>query len=81
MIFAPLSVIADVVPFIGTIVGAGTSIISFIIALPISLITIAVAWLFFRPVLAIMLLILAGAIIGAGIFWAFKKGAASKIAS
>jgi hypothetical protein len=56
-IFRPLSVLADVVPFIGTIVRTGTGIISFLIALVLSLLTIALAWLFYRPVLSIILLV------------------------
>ncbi len=53
MIFKPLSVVADVLPFLGSIVGAGTGIISFLIALILSLVTIAIAWIFYRPLLAI----------------------------
>lgn len=59
MILKPLSVIGDVVPFIGTIVGVGTGIISFLVALVLSLITIAIAWLVYRPVLAVVLLVIA----------------------
>lgn len=53
MIFKPLSVVADVLPFLGSIVGAGTGIIAFLIALILSLVTIAIAWIFYRPLLAI----------------------------
>lgn len=52
LLMAPLSVLADIVPFIGSIVGAGTAIISFLLTLIGGLITIAVAWIVFRPVLA-----------------------------
>lgn len=57
-IFKLASVLADVVPFIGNIVGMATSFISFLLALPIALLVIALAWLFYRPVLAIFLLII-----------------------
>ncbi len=60
MLFKVFSVLADVVPFFGNIVGAGTGIISFLIAGVLSLITVAVAWIVFRPLLGIILL--AGAI-------------------
>ena len=56
----PLSVIADVLPILGTIVGAGTALISFLIAALLSVITIAIAWVFYRPLLAIILIIIAG---------------------
>ncbi len=58
MVFKPLSVIADVVPFIGSIVGVGTGIISFLISLVLSLLTIAIAWIFYRPLLGISLLVI-----------------------
>ncbi len=57
MIFSPLSVIADVVPFIGSIVGVGTGIIAFLISIILSLFTIAIAWVFYRPVLGVSLLV------------------------
>jgi hypothetical protein len=52
-------VIADVLPFLGSMVGAGTGIISFLLAACLSLITIAVAWIVYRPVLGIILLVVA----------------------
>ena len=59
MIFKPLSVIADVLPILGDIVGAGTGIISFLLAAILSLITIAIAWIVYRPLLGIILLVVA----------------------
>jgi hypothetical protein len=56
-IFRPIQVLASVLPFLGRMVGTGTGIISFLLALPITLIVIAVAWLFYRPVLAVILLL------------------------
>ncbi|PTX97426.1 hypothetical protein DB346_20745 [Verrucomicrobia bacterium LW23] len=66
MIVSPLTVLADVVPFFGGIVGFGTGIICFIIASGLSLLTIAIAWVAVRPMIGIPLLLLGmGAIIGA----------------
>ena len=59
MIFKLLSVIADVLPILGSIVGAGTAIISFLLAAILSLITIAIAWIVYRPLLGILLLAVA----------------------
>ena len=59
MISKPLSVLADVLPFLGTIVGAGTGIIAFLIAACLSLITIAIAWIVYRPLIGIILLVAA----------------------
>lgn len=61
-VFRPLEVLGDVVPFIGSIIGAGAGIVSFLIAAPLSLVTIAVAWIVYRPVVGIILLVVAGAI-------------------
>jgi len=59
MIFKLLSVLADVLPILGDIVGAGTGIISFLSAAVLSLLTIAVAWIVYRPILGIILMVVA----------------------
>ena len=59
MILRPLSVVADVVPFIGSIVGAGTGLIAFLVALALSAVTIAIAWVVYRPLLGLCLLTVA----------------------
>lgn len=59
MIFKVLSVLADVLPFLGNVIGAGTGIISFLIAAVLSLITIALAWVVYRPIFGIILLAVA----------------------
>lgn len=56
MVLAPLQVLADVVPFIGSIVGLGTGLVAFAVAAPCVLVTIAVAWIFYRPVLGCVLI-------------------------
>ncbi|MBQ7155245.1 MAG: TMEM43 family protein [Synergistaceae bacterium] len=52
MIFKPLSVIADVIPILGTIVEGGAGIVAFLLGLAWSLVVIAVAWVRFRPLWA-----------------------------
>ncbi len=59
LIFAPLSVLADIVPLFGSLVGAATGLIAFLLALALALTVIALAWLVFRPLLGIALLIVA----------------------
>lgn len=58
-IFKPLSVLADVLPIAGTIVGAGTGIIAFLLGTVLSVVTIAIAWIVYRPLLGIILLAVA----------------------
>ena len=59
LLFRPLSVLADVVPFIGNIVGAGTGFVALLLSLPLSLLVISVAWIFYRPLIGIPLVIAA----------------------
>jgi len=51
-----ISVIASVVPFFGNIVGMGTGLLALAVALPLSLVTIALSWLAFRPLVAVPIL-------------------------
>jgi hypothetical protein len=59
MIFKPLSVISGVLPFLGDIVAAGTFVMAILISLAFSLATIAAAWVAYRPLLGIPLLLVA----------------------
>jgi len=72
MILKPLSVSADVLPFLGSLVAAGTGIVAAGIAAVCSLVTIAIAWIVYRPLLGISLLVVAGAI-GAFVLMNRKK--------
>jgi hypothetical protein len=58
-IFKPISVFADVVPLFGTMLGAGLGVFAFLLAFALSILTIAVSWIFVRPLLGIALLVLA----------------------
>ena len=76
-IMKPLSVLGSVIPFIGNIIGMGTGLISFALAGTISLLVIAIAWIFVRPLLGIVILALA---VGSFIYMR-KLAAASKPAA
>lgn len=56
MIFAFLKVLADVIPLLGSIVGAGTGLVAGLLGSAWSLVIIAIAWIRFRPVLGFCLL-------------------------
>ncbi len=64
LLLRPIRVLADVVPLFGTIVGMGLGLIAFGVAAPLSLMTIALAWVAHRPVLGISLILVACAIFG-----------------
>lgn len=59
MMMRVFSVLASVVPFFGSIVETGTALIASIIALPLTLGTIALAWLAYRPLIGIPIAVVA----------------------
>ncbi|MCL2340171.1 MAG: TMEM43 family protein [Proteobacteria bacterium] len=63
LITAPLSVLASVIPLLGSIVGAGTGLVSVLLGLAWSLLVIAIAWLRFRPIIGIAIVAVAVALI------------------
>lgn len=74
LVFRPLGVIADVLPIAGSIVRTGTGLVAVLIASPLSLLTVALAWFAYRPLLSIVLLLIGGGI-GFGLFKVWKKPA------
>ena len=60
MIFGFLTMILKVVPFLASIMGFGVGIVCTVIGVAWSLIVIALAWIFYRPLLGIILLVIAG---------------------
>jgi hypothetical protein len=73
-VFKPISVFADVVPLFGTLLGAGLGVFAFLLSFALSLITIAVSWIFVRPLLGMVLL---GLALG-GLFWLLAIGRKKK---
>ena len=63
MILRPLSVAADVIPFLGNIVGAGTTAVAFLLAAIVWTIVVAVAWIIYRPLIGIALLVVTVALL------------------
>ena len=68
MVFKPISTFGDVIPIVGTLLGAGLAVFAGVVAAALSLITIAISWLAFRPLVGILLLLLAGGAV-AGLAW------------
>jgi hypothetical protein len=64
LILNPIAVFADVIPFLGDLLGAGVGLTALLLAFAGSLITIAVAWLVVRPVLG-------GGLLVAAVAWLF----------
>lgn len=81
MVLGPLGVIGDVVPFVGSIVRMGTGFIATMAGLALGTITIAVAWLFYRPILSIILFAIIGGGVYGAIWWRRKRAAAQPVAT
>lgn len=62
-IFGFLETLAKVVPFIANIIGAGVGLVCSLVGFAWSFIVIAIAWLAYRPVLGISLIVIAIALI------------------
>lgn len=77
VLLEPLAVLADVIPFLGTVLRAGTGFVSLLVAFVLSIVTIAFAWIVYRPLLGIALLVLAGGGWVAGMSAAKKRSAGS----
>ncbi len=56
LILRPLVVVADFIPMIGSFASFSASVFSVLVALPLSLLVIAVAWIAVRPLLGIVVL-------------------------
>lgn len=59
----PISVLVDIVPFVGELVDMGLTCVAFIVSLTISSTVIAIAWLFYRPLVGGSLLLIIGGIV------------------
>ncbi len=77
LLFAPLSVLADFIPFLGNLVGAATGAVSFLLAVAVSFTVIAIAWIFFRPLLGLLLLAVAVAAVIGGMKFLRRKAQAA----
>jgi len=62
LVMGPLEVISSRIPLIGSLFSVGISLVSLLIAAPLTLFVIGLSWLVVRPVLAIVLLLAGGAL-------------------
>jgi hypothetical protein len=69
LVLKPAVVLADIIPFIGSILNAGVSLVAGIAAFSLSFVTIALGWIYYRPVLGISLLLIGGV----AFFFGYKK--------
>ena len=74
LIFGFVETLLKIVPFLSSIIGWGVGVICTVLGFVWSMIVIAIAWLFYRPVLGITLLVIAGFLI-----WLFALGGKNKM--
>jgi hypothetical protein len=72
LVFRPLGVVADVLPILGDIMRLGTGAIGFALTAVLAAVTIGVAWLYYRPLVGILVL-LAGIAVAVGIWFLGRK--------
>ena len=75
-VFNFLETLLKVLPFLANILGWGVGVVCTVVGVVWSLIVIALAWLFYRPVLGIALLVVA-----AGLIWFFASRGKGKKAA
>ncbi|MEQ8393964.1 TMEM43 family protein [Thalassobaculum sp.] len=73
LLFGPIKILADVLPVLGTIVGAGFAMVAGLAAVALSAVTIGLAWLAYRPLIGIGLLAVAAAAMLASAYLARRK--------
>lgn len=56
LLLAPLGVVADVIPMLGSLVRLGTGLAAFVAAILVGAVVIAIAWFWYRPVLSLIVL-------------------------
>jgi hypothetical protein len=61
LVLNPIIAMASFVPFMGQLAGGLIGVAALLLALSVSLVTIAIAWIAVRPVLAVALLVMATA--------------------
>lgn len=77
LILKPIATVGAVLPFLGNLLSMGLGLISGLISFVLTFIVIALAWIFYRPLLGIALLVIAG---GVGFFlWKKKKEADANV--
>lgn len=78
LITRPITALANFVPFLGGIVGFAAFLVAGLLAVGLSLITIAISWVAVRPLIGIPLVLVSVALLGAAIFFLAKSRKSSE---
>ena len=77
LVLGPISVLGSIIPFLGNLLGAGTGFVSFVLAVVLTFVTAAIAWIAFRPVIGFALLAIAAFFLFGGVKWLRSRAAAA----
>jgi hypothetical protein len=80
LILGPLGVLGDVIPILGDVIRAGTGLVGLLCTAVIAPIVIAVGWLWYRPLVAIAILVVGGAV-AFGAIWLVRQRKERKVAA
>lgn len=75
MIMGPIGVLADVIPFLGDVVRAGTGFIGLLFTVVLAPVVIAVAWFYYRPLMSLLILAIGGGLAYGAIWLARQRKA------
>jgi hypothetical protein len=81
LVFRPIATFADIIPALGGLAGAGIAVFAGIAALPVTLIVIAIGWIFYRPMIGIPMLAVGVIGIGGLVYLAIKARGEKKAAA
>lgn len=76
LMMGPIGVLADVIPVLGDVVEAGIGVVALLMTAILAPLVIAIAWFVYRPLVAVIVLVLGGALAYGAVHWARARKAA-----
>ena len=81
LIMGPIGTIADVIPFLGDVVRMGTGLMAFLCTVSVAPVVIAIAWFYYRPLVAVAVLAVGAAVAYGIVHWSRGRAAAQRKAA
>jgi len=81
LIMGPIGTIADVIPFLGDVVRMGTGLMAFLCTVSVAPVVIAIAWFYYRPLVAVAVLAVGAAAAYGIVHWSRGRAAAQRKAA
>ncbi|MFI5003283.1 MAG: TMEM43 family protein, partial [Reyranellales bacterium] len=78
LILGPIGVLADVIPILGDVVRAGTGLVGLLCTSVVAPVVIAIGWFAYRPIVAVVVLVLGAALAYGAIHLSRLRAAARK---